>query len=654
MLERPLGRTALAGLLLAVMAGLLVASSLHKKLAYDEYDNLAYGYRVRTLGPLPPLNGQRMPILVLNALGCPEPCREADVNASEGRRLLVRLPTMAFALGLGIFLYVWAGEWVGPRGALLALALYALHPSFLAHGKQVTSDVQAAFFTVAAAYPVWRIFRGRGDPRILLATAALATAGAFVSKYTSVLVVPMLALLWLVERRGRITRRACRAAAAYLALVVLFLNAAYLFQGTLRRADEYNWKSRRLQVLRHVPVPLFLPRTFLLGLDFSYHVQEQPDVGRGPNYVLGRLNTDGVWYAFPLMVLLKTPLGFFGLLVLAARARPPGTSGAAWVWVPFALFLAFFSLLVAPQIGIRYLLPGLAFLFLGVGWATAGDRRLVAVLFAWAVGLRALVPPALHVLLQRARPSAAQRLPLPRRLEPGLGGPLARHRPLCRRPSRPTAGRGAGNAAGGVGARGGKQARGDLRAGEVPLAARELRARRSHRLQLPALPHLPGAPAGGRRAVRDGRAQRRRSPITARPTTARRPPAITGRADHEISTVCVPAGTRTPTRCPSARTGSAGAPSTRARQAEKNVRDQTRTPPPARRDAHAQPVGSLPQRLDSRGCYRPGRLAGPGQYHLTRRVEAGTAHGDRTVSGSDGRRCTRVAKRTEGWAPSTA
>jgi Dolichyl-phosphate-mannose-protein mannosyltransferase len=383
--ERPSARTALAGLLLAVMAGLLVASSLHKKLAYDEYDNLAYGYRVRTLGPLPPLNGQRMPVLVLNALGCPEPCREADVNATEGRRLLVRLPTMAFALGLGIFLYAWAGEWLGPRGALLALALYAFHPSFLAHGKEVTSDVQAAFFTVAAAYPVWRVSRGLGDPRVLLPLAAIATAGALASKYTSVLVFPMLALLWLLDRRGRITRRAVLGAAAYLALVVLFLNAAYLFQGTLRRADAYGWKSRRLQVLRHVPVPLFLPRTFLLGLDFSYLVQEQPDVGRGPNYVLGRLNTDGVWYAFPLMVLLKTPLGFFGLLALAARARPPGTSGAAWVWVPFALFLVFFSLLVAPQIGIRYLLPGLAFLFLGVGWAAAADRRLVAVLFAWAV-----------------------------------------------------------------------------------------------------------------------------------------------------------------------------------------------------------------------------------------------------------------------------
>jgi hypothetical protein len=383
MLDRPGRRNALAALLLAVMAALLVSSSLHKRLAYDEYDNLAYGYRVRTLGPLPPLNGQRMPVLVLNALGCPEPCREADVNATEGRRLLVRLPTMLFTLGLGFLIYVWVGE-SSPAGALLALGLYALHPSFLAHGKQITSDVAAAFFTVAAVYPLWRILRGRGDPRLHLAVGALATALALASKYTSVLLFPLLAGLWLVETRARVAKRALLGALAYLALVLVFLNAVYLFQGTLRRADDYNWKSRRLQVLRHVPLPLFLPRTFVLGLDFSYFVQEQPDVGRGNNYVLGRLNTEGVWYAFPLMVLLKTPLGFFGLLAVASRARPPGAPGAAWVWLPFCLFLGFYSLLVQPQLGIRYLLPGIPFLFLWVARAIDGNRRLVAALAAWA------------------------------------------------------------------------------------------------------------------------------------------------------------------------------------------------------------------------------------------------------------------------------
>src|SRR5262249_54577541 len=159
------------------------------------------------------------------------------------------------------------------------------------------------------------------------------------------LAAPIVVFLWLLESRGRLTRRTLLGAAGYCAIVVLALNAAYGFEGTFRRADDYNWRSRRLQPLRSLPVPLLLPRTFVLGLDFSFRVQEEPDVGRGNNYVLGRLNTEGVFYAFPVMVLLKTPLAFFGLLLLGARARPPGEPGAAWVLVPFLVFLLFFSLL---------------------------------------------------------------------------------------------------------------------------------------------------------------------------------------------------------------------------------------------------------------------------------------------------------------------
>jgi len=385
MLERALPRAAAAAFLLLAMGALLVTSSLHKKLTYDEYDNLAYGHRLLTEGPLPPPNGQRMPILALSALFCPEPCREEEANATEATRLLVRAPTMAFALALGLLLWAWAGEGQGPRAALLALALYAFHPSFLAHGKQVTSDVAAAFFTVAAVYAAWRLFRGRGSPAAHLVLSALATTGALLSKYTSVLILPLLLFLWLLEGRKRPKHRALLGAAAYGFVLLVALNAAYGFQGTLRRADQYNWKSQRLQPLRTLPVPLPLPRTFVLGLDFSFHVQEQPDVGRGHNYVLGRLNTDGVWYAFPLMVLLKTPLGFLGLLLLAFRTRTPAEPRAAWVFAPFLAFLVFFSLFVAPQLGIRYLLPGVAFLFLWAARAVARDRRIVVPLAAWAI-----------------------------------------------------------------------------------------------------------------------------------------------------------------------------------------------------------------------------------------------------------------------------
>ena len=398
-LERPAVRAGVGLALLLLMAVLLVGSSLGKRLVYDEYDNLAYGFRVLTHGPVLPQSGQRMPILALSALGCLSPCRENEVNATEAGRLLVRLPTIVFTLALGLVLWGWAAEWLGPRPALLALALYALHPTVLAHGKQVTTDVHAAFFTAAALWPVWRIFRRRGDGRVNLVLAAAATTGALVSKYTSVLLLPILALAvvgetWRARREGaRLrSRRIAVAVTVFALLVLLFLNAAYLFEGTLRRADSYPWRSRALQFLSSVPLPLPLPRAFVRGVDFSFQVQEEPGVGRGYNYVLGQLNTDGVWYAFPLMLLLKTPLAVFALAFLAWRWRPEGEGGrGGWTWLaaPLAVFLAFFGLLVKPQLGIRYLLPVLPLLILGAARASAAAvtpsrRRLVAIVVVWA------------------------------------------------------------------------------------------------------------------------------------------------------------------------------------------------------------------------------------------------------------------------------
>jgi hypothetical protein len=380
------------------MAGLLALSSLHKKLAYDEYDNLAYGYRLLTKGPVLPPNGQRVPILVLNALGCPEGCKQADVEATEGSLLLVRLPTMLFALGLALVVYAWTAEWMGPRAGLLALALAAFHPTLLAHGKQVTTDVQAAFFTVGALWAAWRALRNRGSVALNVVVSALMTTGALLSKYTSVLLAPILALVLAIDlgKRQPVTRRSLRdtagAALGFVLLVLFFLNAAYFFDGTFRRADSYPWRSARLQALRSWPVPLPLPRVFVLGVDFSYFVQEQPDLGRGNNYVLGRLSTDGVWYAFPLMILLKTPLGLFALLALAARTPLAGEREAgpvAWLLLPFAVVTAFYSLFVAPQLGIRYLLPALPFLPIyaarSAGGESLGRRRLAAGLGLWCV-----------------------------------------------------------------------------------------------------------------------------------------------------------------------------------------------------------------------------------------------------------------------------
>ncbi len=393
-------------LLLSLMATLLVVSSLGKRLVYDEYDNLAYGQRLLSRGMAPPTSGQRMPILLLNALPCAASgCRARDLEADATARLMVRVPTMVFALMLAVVAFGWASEMFGPRSGLLALGLLAFDPTLLAHGKQVTTDVPTAFFTVFALWAFWRLLRRRGGDLANLLACALATAGALVSKYTSVLLFAAFGLLLLVEalakrqREGRLDREGlaqrARQSFAVVVIVLVLVNAAYLFRGSLTRADAYDWRSQTLQVLRSVPVPIPLPRVFVLGLDRSSEIQEERGTIRGYNYVLGRLDVHGTWYAFPLMVLLKTPLALFGLMGLAAwrrrAASDPPPSDALVLLLPFGVVLAFFSLLAEPQLGIRYLLPGLPLLALYASASVAGSllprlRLVVLALLLWFAG----------------------------------------------------------------------------------------------------------------------------------------------------------------------------------------------------------------------------------------------------------------------------
>lgn len=375
-------------LLLAAMAVLLASSSLHKKLVYDEFDNLAYGHRFLSEGPSAEMRGQRMPVLALNALGClADGCRLKVLDASERRRLMVRLPTMAFTLALGLLVYRWAGELFGPGAALLTLVLYAFQPTFLGHGKQVTSDVQAAFFMTAAVYFFGKALRGGGTWWPV--AAGLAVAGGLASKFTGVLAVPILLTmaLTLSPPEGVTHRRRAAAVLIALATALAAINAVYLFDGTFQSAGAYAWQSEAFGRLAPRWLPIPLPRTFVLGLDYSRVLQDDPYLGRGANYVLGELNRDGRWYAFPLMILLKTPLATFALLALALWPPRPPASVLSLLLIPAAIVVGVFSTLVDPQLGIRYVMPALPFLVVLAGAAAregARWRRLPWVLAAWA------------------------------------------------------------------------------------------------------------------------------------------------------------------------------------------------------------------------------------------------------------------------------
>src|SRR5438067_7909811 len=56
-----------------------------------------------------------------------------------------RLPMIALTLGLGVIVFVFTRDLFGPRAAVLAVALFALEATILAHGRVVQTDVPAAF-----------------------------------------------------------------------------------------------------------------------------------------------------------------------------------------------------------------------------------------------------------------------------------------------------------------------------------------------------------------------------------------------------------------------------------------------------------------------------------------------------------------------------
>ena len=68
-----------------------------------------------------------------------------------------RLPTLLILMILGIFIFRWTKELWGKQAALLALFLFSFSPTFIAHGRFVTTDVTAAagFFIATFYFVRW-------------------------------------------------------------------------------------------------------------------------------------------------------------------------------------------------------------------------------------------------------------------------------------------------------------------------------------------------------------------------------------------------------------------------------------------------------------------------------------------------------------------
>jgi hypothetical protein len=243
-------------------------------------------------------------------------------NDFHATLLWARVPMLLLTLLLGLAIYVDGSRLGDSWGGLLCLCAYVSMPAFLAFGPLVITDIAVALFWVLA---VWQLPEMWHSPsRGTVIKFGLALAGAFLSKFSSgLLFFVFVAVALSLRCRGvpeqptdkaalRVwRRRAWRNMASATFWAALFVYVVYFVLSWNEPTDSFNIIPHfpASPLLRRLLMPLWKYLRGLLGFAFS--------AASRPTYILGHAYSHGVWFYFPVLFVLKSPLAFLLLLLLA-------------------------------------------------------------------------------------------------------------------------------------------------------------------------------------------------------------------------------------------------------------------------------------------------------------------------------------------------
>jgi 4-amino-4-deoxy-L-arabinose transferase-like glycosyltransferase len=297
----------------------------------------------------------------------------------------VRSANALLSLACGLLLYRWTRGQFGKAAGLIALSLWAFCPNTLAWSGVCTADLGATFFALAAMYALRGYVRLPVTGRAVWAGLLLGLAQ--LTKFSLLVLYPVTAVVWLAAwwstlRRGAAGPRPRPYHLGVLWLVgLLVINLGYGFQGTGRPLGAFLFRCHALSGNRGGwgnrfydtwlgGVPLPVPEAYVRGLDEQ---KSQADEEQ-PAYLRGQWERGGWWYYYLYALAVKLPLGtsLLGGLALALVCADPGYRTPAieegLLWLPGCAIAALLSWQMRDQFAsIRYVLPALPFLFIGVG-----------------------------------------------------------------------------------------------------------------------------------------------------------------------------------------------------------------------------------------------------------------------------------------------
>ena len=309
-----------------------------------------------------------------------------------------RMPMILLFLFLAWFIFFWTRKLFGNKTALLSLFFVCLSPTFLAHGRLVTTDVGAALGVVLSTY-FWLKFLKKPSLKNVLLTALLLGI-SLLFKFSSLLLLPFLAIITLIYiyiHKLPLFK--------YVSLSILIGLIALIFViWPIYQAHTFNYPIQQQikDTSYHlnstsIPKSLLKPFLWMSGKPVLRSINHyftgvlmafSRTAGGNTTFFMGEISAKAWKTYFPMVYLIKIPLSFHILTLLALiwflvfshtkKKHKPKQKIKKWVSKYFTelsmlIFLIIYwaiSIKGNLNIGIRHLLPIFPFTIILVSYAT--------------------------------------------------------------------------------------------------------------------------------------------------------------------------------------------------------------------------------------------------------------------------------------------
>ncbi len=314
----------------------------------------------------------------------------------------MRLPIILLAIFFGWLIFRWVQKRFGARAALLSLTFYAFSPTILTHSRYVTTDLGAAFgFFIGIISFIWFLERPTWKNALL---TGLIFGAAQLLKFSLVLLLPIYALLFIVwllvmpylhlHDRLKMAWQLFSKILVLGAIGLILIWAVYIphtinypknrqIRDTTFLLTSYGTRPVADTVIALSKNQITRPLAqYLLGV----LMVNQRAQGGNTQYFLGEVSAGGFASYFPTLYLLKEPLAFHFLTLIAlwfgiskiihcsklSLEQNKFSLMRVWVRDHFTEFSALFfiasywtlSISSPLNIGIRHVMPTFPFIYL--------------------------------------------------------------------------------------------------------------------------------------------------------------------------------------------------------------------------------------------------------------------------------------------------